>query len=114
MEIIDYQNLLTKKEDEIATLQEKVAAMEVEVDGLKCVMEAEYKRAEQAEAERDAAEKKLATIKETLKTLIKEAEPVFNIYNEDYEEHEMPLNYPSPDGIFIALNDCKNALKEVK
>ena len=28
MEIIDYQNLLTKKEDEIATLQEKVAESE--------------------------------------------------------------------------------------
>lgn len=51
-------------------------------------------------------------LRDALESLIMSAEPVFNIYDQDYEQHEMQAGSPSPDGLFIALSAARKALNE--
>ena len=48
-----------------------------------------------------------AELVEVLRNLTEIATPVFNQYDEDYEEHEMNPGAPTPDGLFIALNAAR-------
>lgn len=49
-------------------------------------------------------------LREALESLVKVAEPVFLIYDQEYEEHEMQAGRISPDGLFIALSSARAAL----
>lgn len=45
-----------------------------------------------------------AEVLELLGKVTRDFTPIFEIYDNNHEAHEMPLHYPSPDGCAITLN----------
>ncbi|MDX8383425.1 MAG: hypothetical protein R8M45_05045 [Ghiorsea sp.] len=54
----------------------------------------------------------MSKLKEAIDEFISAAIPLAVIYDEHYEEHEMPCDYPSPDSFHIALKSLRRALSK--
>lgn len=53
-------------------------------------------------------------LRKAAELMLVESLPVFKIYDEDYEEHEMPMHYPTPDAMSIAMTKLSEALQQTK
>ena len=52
------------------------------------------------------------TLLEEVRFLIENIKPLLDTYNEEYEEHEMPFGYPTPDTYWITAGKIEAILND--